>query len=190
MSRRALILIGVVATVVLAGVSTLVIAAAADGFGHHRRFFGAAGAAASCTAPNLIGTVVDVTLMNMGGPMKMDRGSIGGGVMRLMADHATVPAGSVSFLVVNGGSIPHELVILPLPANQLAGTRKVGGDGRIDETGSVGEASDTCGAGSGEGIAPGASSWTTVNLQPGRYELLCNFPGHYAAGMYAQLTVE
>ena len=46
-----------------------------------------------------------------------------------------------------------------------------------------------CGAGSGEGVAPGASSWVTLTLAPGRYELVCNFPGHYAAGMYTQLTV-
>jgi uncharacterized cupredoxin-like copper-binding protein len=37
---------------------------------------------------------------------------------------------------------------------------------------------------------PGASGWVTVTLPPGRYELVCNLPGHYAAGMYTQLTVD
>jgi uncharacterized cupredoxin-like copper-binding protein len=29
----------------------------------------------------------------------------------------------------------------------------------------------------------------TVTLRPGRYELLCKVPGHYAAGMHAELDV-
>ena len=50
-------------------------------------------------------------------------------------------------------------------------------------------ASNECGAGAGEGIAPGDASWVTLALKPGRYELVCNLPGHYAAGMYAELDV-
>ena len=60
---------------------------------------------------------------------------------------------------------------------------------RPHEAGSLGEASRTCAAGGGDGIAPGASSWVTVTLPAGRYEIVCNLPGHYAAGMYAQLVV-
>lgn len=41
----------------------------------------------------------------------------------------------------------------------------------------------------GEGILPSGSGWVTLDLQPGRYELLCNLPGHYRAGMYTELTV-
>ncbi len=59
----------------------------------------------------------------------------------------------------------------------------------MDEQASLGEASNACSAGSGDGIAPGASSGVTLTLAPGRYELVCNLPGHYAAGMYAQVTV-
>lgn len=33
------------------------------------------------------------------------------------------------------------------------------------------------------------SGWVTVTLPPGRYELICNLPGHCAEGMYTQLTV-
>jgi uncharacterized cupredoxin-like copper-binding protein len=109
--------------------------------------------------------------------------------MRLQADRATVRHGTVSFLVTNGGSITHELVVLPLPESQIVGTQPFGGDGKIDEAGSLGEASKTCGEGAGQGILPGASGWVSVTLEPGRYELVCNLPGHYAAGMYTQLTV-
>ncbi|WP_166788289.1 MULTISPECIES: sulfocyanin-like copper-binding protein [Cryobacterium] len=55
--------------------------------------------------------------------------------------------------------------------------------------GSLGEASTTNGQGAGEGITPGAASWVTMDLAPGRYEVLCNLPGHYPAGMYSELTV-
>ena len=32
-------------------------------------------------------------------------------------------------------------------------------------------------------------SWTTLTLNPGRYELLCNIAGHYGSGMYTELDV-
>jgi uncharacterized cupredoxin-like copper-binding protein len=31
--------------------------------------------------------------------------------------------------------------------------------------------------------------WVTLALERGRYELVCNMPGHYAAGMHAELDV-
>jgi uncharacterized cupredoxin-like copper-binding protein len=151
----------------------------------------------SRAAPRLPGTVVNVALTNMGGPMMaqsngmMGQGSgmMNGGGMRLSADHATAPHGTVSFLVTNSGSINHEMVVLPLLNSRAVGARPIGGGARIDEAGSLGEASKTGGAGAGEGIVPGASGWVTVTLAPGQYELVCNLAGHYTAGMYTQLTV-
>jgi len=142
-------------------------------------------------APQLPGTVVNVSLTNMGGPMMGGQGNamMGVGAMGLSTDHTTVPHGTVSFLVTNDGSIDHEMVILPLAGSQTAGARPVGGDGKVDEAGSLGEASKTGGAGAGDGIAPGASGWVTVSLAPGHYELVCNLPRHYGAGMYTQLDV-
>ena len=142
-------------------------------------------------APKLPGTVVNVSLTNMGGSMMGGQGNgmMGGGAMGLSADHPTVPHGTVSFLVTNDGSIDHEMVVLPLAGSRTAGARSVGGDGKIDEAGSLGEASKTGGASAGDGIAPGASGWVTVTLAPGHYELVCNLPRHYAAGMYTQLNV-
>lgn len=52
-----------------------------------------------------------------------------------------------------------------------------------------GTVSFACAEGSGQRILPGASGWVTLTLPPGRYELVCNLPGHYAAGMYTQLVV-
>lgn len=144
---------------------------------------------ARCVAPDLPGPVVNVSLTNMGGPMMRRPDRMMGGAMRMTADRSTVAHGTVSFLVTNGGTVSHELVILPLPENQIPGTRPIGADAKIDETGSLGEASNTCADGAGQGILPGTSGWVSLTLPPGRYELICNLPGHYAAGMYTQLTV-
>ena len=186
-SHRAQVVLGIFATLILTGLSLLTIGAMSGGvnFGGYGR--------SSCTVPNFSGTVVRVTLTNMGGPMMgmMGQGNymMPPGTMRLSADRVSVPQGTVTFRVSNNGGIAHEMVILPLPDSQSVGVRPVGSDGKINEAGSLGEASTTCGEGSGQGIAPGASSWVTITLAPGRYELVCNLPGHYAAGMYTQLTV-
>jgi len=140
-----------------------------------------------CNAPALPGQMVDVTLSDMGGMMG-GRMMGGGHMMNVAASPSTVAAGAVSFRVWNAGMMVHEFVVLPLsPAG--AGTRPIGPDGRVSEAGSRGEASKSCGAGAGDGMAPGAGSWVPLDLAPGRYELICNLPGHYAMGMHAELAV-
>jgi uncharacterized cupredoxin-like copper-binding protein len=174
------------AAVALAALSVLALAETGGAFGG--RSLGRSGS--PCAAPAFPGAVIDATLINMGGPMMRNSGgSMGGGMMRLSLDKSTVAAGGVSFVAINGGSVSHELVILPLPNGQIVGTRTIGPDAKVEENGSLGEAAATCAAGSGDGIAPGTSGWVTVTLPAGRYEIVCNLPGHYAAGMYAQLVV-
>jgi len=194
MATRTVVIISAVVVVVLAAASTIAIGATR---GHRETvaYGPRSSSGTSCSVPNLPGTVVNVTLVNAGGPMMGSAGrgpmmgGVAGGMMRLTATPTAVPAGQVSFVATNAGSVNHELVILSLPGNQIVGTRAIQGDGTVDETGSLGEASNSCGAGAGDGIAPGTSSSVTVTLAPGRYELVCNLPGHYAAGMYTQLTV-
>jgi hypothetical protein len=111
------------------------------------------------------------------------------GMMRVVSVPTSVPDGVVSLRVTNAGYLTHELVVLPLREGRGVGTRGVGTDGKVSETGSLGEASADCAPGAGEGIAPGSTGWVTLRLPAGRYELLCNLPGHYAAGMYAELDV-
>lgn len=156
----------------------------------------------SCAAPALPGSVVDVTTTDMGammGPGMMGSGMMGSGMMgpsagmgmmRLLANPAAVPAGPVSLRVTNTGALNHEVVVLPLAAGQPPGQRVSGPDGRVDESGSLGVAARSCGAGDGDGIVAAATGWTTLTLPAGRYELVCNIAeGHYAAGMYAELDV-
>lgn len=186
-----------VAVAVLLG-SMLAASAWAGAFGQGaaataRTRLGAAGSGflsgSSQGVPDLPGPVVNVSLTSMGGAMMGGRNPMGGGVMRLGVDRATMPAGSVSFVAANFGSIDHELVILPLGDNQRAGLRPIGADSKISEEGSLGEASASGRAGAGDGIRPGSSGWVTLTLAPGRYELVCNLPGHYGAGMSTELTV-
>ncbi len=179
----------VAATLVLAAASTVAFAAMSGSFR------GPAPTAARCGTPPLAGTVVNVTLADRGGGMMSGRygpgpmmgGSGGMSMMRVFVNAGVVAAGTVSLRALNEGGRPHELMVLPLPAGQMVGQRPVGGDGRIDEAGSLGEVSRSCGAGSGAGITTGSTGWTTVTLSPGRYELVCNLPYHYAAGMYTEL---
>lgn len=145
---------------------------------------------AACTPPRLAGTIVDVQLVGMARGSMMGGSMMGGGgMMRLLLDRTNAPAGQVSLVAQNLGDAVHELVVLPLTAGRPAGARTIGTDDRVSEAGSLGEASRSCGAGAGSGIEPGATSWVTLHLKPGRYELVCNLPGHYRAGMYAELDV-
>jgi uncharacterized cupredoxin-like copper-binding protein len=85
-------------------------------------------------------------------------------------------AGKVTFSVRNTGKITHEFVILRTskPADALMK------GARADESGNVGETGD---------MAAGTSKKLTVNLKPGHYALVCNLPGHYAAGQHTDFTV-
>ena len=162
----------------------------------------------SCDVPTLPGTVVDATLTDMPGAM-MGPGMMGLGpsgqyefgapasgypwprmrMMSLSPNPTTVPAGRVSFRVVNGGAWIHELTVLPLVSGQNIGQRRIEADNKVDESTSLGHVEGSCGDDEGDGIVPGATGWTTITLVPGRYELICNVAGHYRAGMYAQLEV-
>lgn len=172
----------------------------------------------SCAAPELTGTVVDVTLTDMGGmmmgPGMMGPGMMGPGwnrryapgtpadgswpggypwpgmgMMRVVLNPSTVPAGTVSFRVRNTGMMIHEMTVLPLGAGRAPGQLAIDVNGQVDESGALAHAERTCGEGEGDGILPGSVGWTTVTLASGRYEVLCNIAGHYAAGMYTQLDV-
>jgi uncharacterized cupredoxin-like copper-binding protein len=194
---RRTLLIAAAAVLALAAVSTVSIAGATGGFSHHRA------SAAGCTVPALPGAAVDVSLADMrsmmgGGPMMGgNRGRLSQhdwprfthGMMRVTATPAAVAAGTISLRVVNTGYLTHELVVLPLAPGQQPGQRTVGADGKVAETGSLGEASATCASGSGEGITAGSSAWVSLTLAAGRYELLCNLPGHYLGGMWTELDV-
>lgn len=152
---------------------------------------GYAYSATSCASrpASLPGSTVTVTLADMGMSTMMGGTAPVGARMLLRAAPASVPHGQVSVVADNRGWRTHELVILPLAAGAVAGRRTVGADGKVTEDGSIAEASTSCGAGPGDGITAGSSSWVSLTLPAGRYELVCNLANHYADGMYQELDV-
>lgn len=140
---------------------------------------------ASCTVPAATGTQVRYAAMDMGGGSMM-----GASMMRLMPMWTQVRAGTVTLDLVNRGTMPHELLVYPLAAGQVAGQRTVGANDRVSEDGVLGEVAPVCDQpGDVDGIAAGNAGRVSLQLQPGRYEIVCNLPGHYRAGMFATLVV-
>jgi len=189
--RHTLLLVGSLA-VVLASITTAVIV----GVTRNSDVQGST-ATASCNAPSdLHGSVVHVAVWDMGHMMgetamgggMMTRGDARPGIMGMQVSSARVAAGTVSFVVANVGYITHELVVLPLKTGSV-GQRSVGADGKVSEAGSLGEASQSCGSGPGDGLKAETVGWVTLQLPAGRYELICNVPWHYYSGMYAELDV-
>lgn len=100
--------------------------------------------------------------------------------MEIKADRYVVPAGKVDIRATNESkALIHEVLVSPeskaaLPYNANA-TKLVEANMWI-----LGEIDD---------LKPGASGHRAFNLQPGKYLLLCNQPGHFKDHMYTELTV-
>lgn len=110
----------------------------------------------------------------------MGRGMMGG--MSVRTNVASVKAGNVTFDVTNlSRSLVHEMIVVavenpnaPLPYDYNAGQIPKNQVKMLGET---------------EEMQPNAEKTITIDLKPGAYLLICNVPGHYAAGMWTPLTV-
>lgn len=92
-----------------------------------------------------------------------------------------VKAGRVTLDVKNAADndMEHELVLLRTDlADDALPVRK--GQVLEHKLKKIGEVED---------IAPGKSKRASFKLTPGHYALICNKPGHYAAGMHTVLVV-
>ena len=76
----------------------------------------------------------------------------------------TVPAGSVTFSVKNGGTEEHEFEIFNADGTTV-----------VDEI---------------EGLVPGLTKPLTVTLEAGSYQFMCKLNGHDQLGMKGTLTVQ
>jgi len=87
-------------------------------------------------------------------------------------------AGKVTFVVKNTGALKHEFIVLKtkLPAAKLPHTST-----RALTVGRIGKVPE---------FAPGQTRRLTLTLAAGHYVLLCNVPGHYAAGQRLDFTVK
>ena len=86
------------------------------------------------------------------------------------------PAGKVRFVVTNIGKLKHEFVVIK--TNKPAGNLLKGNE--ADETGAVGEL---------DGVNAGNARVLILSLKKGHYALICNLPGHYRTGQFADFYV-
>lgn len=136
-------------------------------------------------------SLVDISLWDNGATMPMAVGlayatpsvDTAKATMGIKVSPPEVKAGKVTFNVTNGSKDRvHEMIVVYLanPSRQLP---YINAQNRVDEdkAGDKGEVSD---------LKPGASGTLRVNLKAGKYLLICNQPGHYAAGMWTEFTVD
>jgi uncharacterized cupredoxin-like copper-binding protein len=86
------------------------------------------------------------------------------------------PRGKVRFVVTNIGTVEHEFVVLKTA--KPAGSLLKGNE--ANESGAVGEI---------DGVPPGQARTLNLTLKPGHYSLICNLPGHYKTGQFADFYV-
>jgi len=89
----------------------------------------------------------------------------------------TVPAGKVTFVVRNVGTMEHEFVVLRTDRHHHLLSMK---SQQASEVGAKGEI---------EEFAAGRTKRLTLTLAPGKYVLLCNLRGHYKRGQFIGLVV-
>lgn len=99
----------------------------------------------------------------------------------LKPEPASVPAGKITFVAMNSGTVEHELVILKtdLPVDAL----KVSGN-KVDEKASGHEIGEI------DEFKAGKTESKTFTLQSGEYVLFCNIAGHYQQGIRSAFTVQ
>jgi uncharacterized cupredoxin-like copper-binding protein len=139
------------------------------------------------------GTVVKVALWDKGAasmdklgdePMRgvgMPGATLPGRTMGITATPTTFKAGVVTFEATNTSKdMVHEMIVAVLrdPNKPLPYIKD---DQRVDEEKGehLGEVSE---------LAPGATGALRITLKPGRYLLYCNVAGHYAMGMWTEVT--
>jgi uncharacterized cupredoxin-like copper-binding protein len=98
-------------------------------------------------------------------------------------DAAVVPAGTVSFRILNQGPTTHELIVVR--TDRSPDKLPLQGDGlTVDEEGPGVHLLDEA-----EGLDIDDRQTLVLDLAAGNYVLYCNLEGHYLGGMYAALTV-
>ena len=96
-------------------------------------------------------------------------------------DATTAKAGDVVFTVTNEGTIGHEFLVVK--TDIAPGEIPLDGDHFAEPTDGL-EVIDE----SGE-FAKDTTETLTLNLDAGSYQLVCNLPDHYSAGMHMSFTV-
>ena len=102
---------------------------------------------------------------------------------KVQPDATVVPAGTVSFRILNRGPTSHQLLVvrtdlapdkLPLQRDGLTVNEDAPGIDFLDEV---------------QGLDIDDRRTLVLRLPPGHYVLYCNLEGHYLGGMHGALTV-
>ena len=97
-------------------------------------------------------------------------------------DATTAAAGDVTFTITKEGTIGHEFLVVK--TDIAVGEIPLDGDHFAEPTDGIEVINEI-----GE-FAKGTTESLTVNLTPGTYQLVCNLPDHYEAGMHISFKVE
>lgn len=99
---------------------------------------------------------------------------------RIVPANAKAPAGSLSFNVRNDGQIAHELTVIKtdLAPEALPTAASKVDESKVDVKGTTPD------------IASKRTADLSLDLEAGKYVLVCQVPGHYGSGMRAAFTVE
>lgn len=105
-----------------------------------------------------------------------------GAAMGIAVDQPSIPAGKVTFNVENNSNAyVHEMLVVKVKDYH---------DGMTYDAHRVGLAEDSIKSlGEVSELTPGKTGHVTLNLQPGKYLLLCNQPGHFEEGMFTRLII-
>lgn len=93
----------------------------------------------------------------------------------------SIPAGEVTFVLKNTGTITHELIIAKTDLAQDKMPMASEDPLKVDESASIGEIGD---------VEAGQTKEDIFNLAPGNYVLMCNEQSHYMSGMHIAFTVK
>ena len=93
----------------------------------------------------------------------------------------TATAGEVKFTIENAGTIGHEFLVVK--TDILDGKITLDGD-HFSEPSPGLEVIDEIGE-----FPAGTTELLVLSLEAGNYQLVCNLPGHYAAGMHTTFVV-
>jgi uncharacterized cupredoxin-like copper-binding protein len=135
-------------------------------------------------------TVINVDLWDKGADTGMSTGvtyaapqlDLSKATMGIKLSRKTAPTGVVTFKVTNiSKDTIHEMIVMQLQ-DATKPLPYIDQENRVDEdkAGDKGEVSE---------LDPGKAGSLTIPLKPGKYLLICNVPGHYAAGMWTEFEV-
>jgi uncharacterized cupredoxin-like copper-binding protein len=101
---------------------------------------------------------------------------------KMVADPASGATGSVTFVVTNNGSVIHNFRVIKTELDPVKLP--------IDSSGFQVDETQVNVVQRGKELDPKASETVTVQLQAGKYVLICNIPAHYQGGMHTAFTVQ